>query len=342
MEKNFNINLKLHFQKHDFVNNAFFIEGGGTRGIYAVGIIKYLFDKNPYINLRDINIFGGTSVGSFLATALSLGCTNDDLIALTKIIDMNALIDSKYLFPITCYRFIRNGYLYDDTGRQNIVKQILNFKIADISKHLGVTITGTDLTFADLKTLIKTHPEIYKHLLINALDISTCDQLFMTTLDDKSDKIKLYTALLASSAIPLVFQPIVLYRDSDKHYNYVPTASTTKNYLVDGGMSSDNPLDYFLMNKEKFNDYNLWLLKFTRMPAYTNIDGIIQMIKQLITYFISGKNNLNTDLVRDTYEINTINLDLDTNVLEMYTPEQIQEAIKHIYQLCAEGKLSFE
>jgi predicted acylesterase/phospholipase RssA len=79
------------------VKNAFFIEGGGTKGVYAIGILKYLFDNNPHFSLADVNIFGGTSVGSYLATALSLGFQKDDMIEISKIIDISKLIDSKYI-----------------------------------------------------------------------------------------------------------------------------------------------------------------------------------------------------------------------------------------------------
>ncbi len=32
------------------VNLGFFINGGGTKGVFAIGVIKYLFEKNPHLD----------------------------------------------------------------------------------------------------------------------------------------------------------------------------------------------------------------------------------------------------------------------------------------------------
>ena len=329
--------------------NAFFIEGGGTRGVYAIGILKYLFENNPYFNLRDVDIFGGTSVGSFLAAALSLGYQKQDMIEICKIINIADLIDSKYRFMTTAYRFISQGHLYDDTARQEIVKKILDYKIDTIKTHLGidsVQFRGTDLTFGHLKILISSHPTIYKHLLINAVDISRSDQIFMTSLDDKYTDIKLFDAILASSSIPFVFKPVTLYfyPELNKYgYDLIVDAASTVNCLVDGAVSTGNPLDFFLLNDDNpvFSNYELWLLKFTSEPKYVKIDGISSLLKQTIEYSISGKNDIKMDLIQEHYHINIINLHSHAGTLDIYTVDQVISIIDDIYNKCVTGKLYF-
>lgn len=327
-------------QKLDIPKNAFIIEGGGTRGTYAIGILQYLFDENPYINLNKIDIFGGTSVGSFLAVPLSLGFNKQDLDALSKIIDVSALTEPGYKFMLTAYRFLSTGYLYDDTGRENIIKQILNYKIDKIREDLSMpNLIGENLTFGHLCKLIELQPQIYKHLLINAVDISRAEQIFMTTLDHTYDNIKLIDAILASSSIPFVFKPVNLYFDGTYHYNETP--NSTFNCLVDGGTSTGNPLDFFLLNRGIYSNYTLWLIKFTSEPQYVKIDSFKSMLNQLIEYTISGKNNTKMNLIENKYHTNIINLHSKAGTLDIYTQEQIQKIIQDIYQKCVNGELFF-
>lgn len=346
--ENLKIELKVKANNGRLVanKNAFFIEGGGTKGIYAIGILKYLFDENPCIDLNNVDIFGGTSVGSYLATALSIGYQKEDIIGLSKIINLSELIDSKYMFMVTLYRFTTSGYLYNDEGRQDIVQKILNYRINTIKEHLDLpansNFNGKDLTFGHLKKLMEKHPTIYKHLLINAVDISRNQQIFMSTLDNKWDNIKIYDAMLASSSIPFIFKGVTLnYQPDDDMYTYTQTHNSTINNLVDGGVSTNNPLDYFLLNNDQFIDYNLWLIKFTNHPKYVKIDGTITLLKQLAEYLISGKNDVKMDLVEEHYKINCINLHSCAGTLDIYTPDEVQKIIENVYEKCVSGKLYF-
>ena len=325
--------------------NAFFIEGGGTKGVYAIGILKYLFEENQYVNLDAVDLFGGTSVGSYLATALSIGYRKDDLAEITKNIDISSLVDSKYMFMSTLYRFFTLGHLYEDIGRENIIISIIEYKIDAINEHLGIIIKPKDLTFGHLKELNELYPTIYKNLLINVTDISRSIQIFMTTLSDKWSNIKIFDALLASSAIPFVFKPVTLYYNAQEDkYGYCEGYGDTINILVDGGVSTNNPLDYFLINKaydNKVLDYNLWLLKFTSHDQYVKVDSITSLLKQLVDYLISGKNDIKMDLVHEEYNINCINLHSTAKTLDIYTQEQIQQIITIIYNKCITGELYF-
>lgn len=332
--------------------NVFLIGGGGTRGIFAVGVLKYLFEDNPHYRLQDTSIFGGTSVGSFLAAALSLGFTKDDIMVMSKMVNLSDLVDSKWKFVVTAYRLFRQGHFYDDSGRQKISENILNYRIDAINTDLGLNnkITGKDLTFGHLKTLINTHPDIYKHLLVNAVDISRGQQIFMTTLNDKWLNIKLIDALMASSAIPFVYKPVdIFYYQSLDQYGYLPIG--VKNQLTseieglecewyDGGVSTNDPTDYFLINHNQYQDYHLWLLNFTHDNKYDKPTGIVSKIIQIINYLVSGKNNIKMELVYEAFKINTISLHTTGGTFDTYTPEQIQQIINDTYEQCVSGKIN--
>jgi hypothetical protein len=306
-----------------------------------LGLIKYLFNTNPYINLSDVNIFGGTSVGSFIATALSIGYNMDDFNKLSSILNINGLVDSKYLCFLTLCRFIKTGYLYKDCGRKTIVQQLLNIRMASIQNDLGLAIDSTDLTFGHLKKLITSHPKIYKNLIINMTDINVNQQIFMSTLDDSSSNIKIFDAMLASSAIPFVFEPSILYKYVDGSYGYENKPESTINHLIDGGASANSPIDICLLDCDMFKNYNLWLLKFTDMPKYVKIDGTISMLRQVLEYLINGKNNVKMEMIHHEYKINTIDLKCKSSTLDTFTPEQIVAMNQAIYDKCVSGELHF-
>ena len=155
------------------------------KGIFAVGVLKYLFDTNKHINLNRVDIFGGTSVGSFIALALSLGFTKEELIEFTENVNFDTLLDSSWMYWYSFYRLLFYKYLFDDTGRENIVKRIFEMKINTIRKYLALSdnFKTCDLTFENLKKLILLQPDIYKHIIINTLDINTGEEIFFTTMN---------------------------------------------------------------------------------------------------------------------------------------------------------------
>lgn len=322
--------------------NCFLIDGGGTKGIYALGVFKYLFEDNPYLNLNDIKLFGGTSVGSYLAAALSFGCKRDDILELSKQIDLSNLTDGKYLFFLTIYRFLTHGYMYGYDGRKNIIKQILDFKLKTIKEHLNIPVkqifTYEDLTFKHLRNLVLTHPEIYKHLLINTVDLSRGKQIFMTSMEEKWDDIKIVDGLMASSSIPYVFELIKMYYDpiNDK-YGYDNSSDYTLNTFADGGTSTNNPYEYLLVN-DNFADYNIWMLKFIKQPKYIKIDGATTLFNELLEFWICGKNHIAMEILDEKYDVNVINLHLTAGTLDIYTQEQIQNIIDKIYHECKKGE----
>lgn len=327
------------------VKNAFFIEGGGTKGVHAIGVIKYMFDHPSVLDLRQVKIFGGTSVGSYLATALSLGLDSADMSRLIDVIDIGGLVESKYWMPLTLYRLTSKGHLYDDAGRRRIAESVINLRFdrlrTDLEK-LGVDdlTAPSDLTFGHLSTLVKHYPDTYKDLLINAVDLNRHKQVFMTSLDENWSQISILDAMLASSAIPFVFKPTDFhYEPYTGIYHSEPIENSLPVTLVDGATSTNNPLDYFLLNPD--DDYHIWLLKFTAKKSYIRTKTNLEFFRSLIDYLIGGKNDLKSKLLADRCSVNVINLKSTAGTLDLYTTDQVREIVKEIYLQCCDGRFDW-
>lgn len=349
-------NVKVNFHSshrmiHDQMINtkrAFFIEGGGTRGLHAIGVLKFLFEKNSHFMLDEsVEIYGGTSVGSFIATALALGFSRDDILSVPDWIDLQKLFPPRYHFPVTVYRFFSSSHLYDNTELKNIIEKILSYRFHIIAQDLYNATDGnivvkkaTDLCFGHLKLLNTYNPTAYRHLIINTIDLNMCHQIFFTTLESTSYHIKLFDAMLASSALPFVFKPLRMYRTTEGVY-YPEAIDNTQHQcqLYDGGLSTNNPLDYFILNYSKLEGYDIWLLKFLATPVFTPITGFVSLLEQLLYYLIGGKNEIKTELLKDSYKFNIINICSQAGTLDVYTKEQVRAIIEHIYQKCKSGEL---
>lgn len=318
---------------------AFIFEGGGTKGIYSIGLLKYLFtDENAPIKLSDIYIFGGTSVGSYIAAALSLGYTIKELDGLTDDINISKLIDPWYYLPLTLTRLARYGYLYDSIGRTIVLDSLFKQIISGLKKDLNENISHKEITFGHLKTLIKMFPKKYKHLLINAVDLNNNEQIFFTTLNENSDNLTLYDALMASSAIPFAFEPTIIYRDNKKFYSK-NIGNLQKIIAIDGGTSNNNPLDYFMIDIKDYSDYDFHLLKYNSPSKYVDIKSNLTAMERIIFYWLSERNTVNMEVIGDFFNINIINLHVDKSPLYIPTNAEIKSIIITIIEQCNNNKI---
>jgi predicted acylesterase/phospholipase RssA len=340
--------VKFTHREQNANKRAFLIEGGGTKGIYAIGVVKYLLEgKNSYLKMSDVNVFGGTSVGSYIATALALGFDESDVDNLSENIDTTKLIDTGYWQLFSIYRLTTHGYLYNDIGRFDLINQILDRKFQKIKQDLNeinpeINVSkSTELTFGHVRMLITTKPHIYKHLLINAVDISREVQVFFTTLDAKSDNITLANAMLASSSIPLAYKTVDMFYDSETDsYDSVSNGNSTLNSLVDGGLASNNPLDYFLF-QENLADYAIHNLKFNPEPSYLKINSTFVLLHRIMDYLLGGVSETKTRILQEKCKLNLIDIGCRAGTFDMYTKTQVKEIIQKIYLECLQGEIEF-
>jgi predicted acylesterase/phospholipase RssA len=333
-----NIQIKQRYSAHH--QKAFLIAGGGTRGVYAIGLIKYLLGENPILDFKQVRIMAGTSVGSYFAAALSIGYNLEDIDYFVKNFRMDDMVDPKYLFMVSLFRFLRRGYLYNNQGRRRLIQEIINRRSQYLYEDLGEHVDASTFTLGHLRRLVHKYPDKYRHLIINVFDVSLQEEKFFTTFENNNDDIRLIDILLASSAIPFAFSPVYLYYYQDGYY-YQPigTSNGQLDCLLDGGLSSISPIDYFLINHHEFKDYQLWLLEFSGKSKYTPITGDWSLLEQMGNYLTGGKDDIKMELIHQDYHINTINLHCDQETLHIYTHEEIVRIVDQVYQECLEGKI---
>ena len=101
LDKNINKNIEEEINKL-CINpnkNTLVLCGGGMKGIYILGGLKYLEEHKL---LTHINTYAGTSFGGMLAFYLSIGYSIDELYKFTKNFDFSKSNDINFdiNFPI--------------------------------------------------------------------------------------------------------------------------------------------------------------------------------------------------------------------------------------------------
>jgi predicted acylesterase/phospholipase RssA len=165
----------------------------------------------------------GTSAGSIICLAVAVGWDLDELIPL--LVDK---INGKRIYYGSLFRSLLclpyYSYLFDQDIRYTILDIILS-KI------------GQDATFSDIGSNVD--------LIIVSTELVTG----ATILFNKSNtpNVKLKTAALASSSIPVLFKPIYIDKSDVKHF--IQGCLSNKEipdrlHLVDGGFSAYYPIDF--------------------------------------------------------------------------------------------------
>ena len=317
-------NIKSKSLERQSQRNAFIIEGGGTKGVYAVGILRYLMEENPVLDLSTVDVVGGTSIGGIIAAGLALGLNWSAIAEIMIDIHLEDLRDPRYMAPVSLTRLLTSGYAFRGAAREETVRLVL--EKANV----------TDITFGELAAKCNTESGYnYRHLIMNAVDLNHGRQVFMSSLDASWHKIRIRDAMLATSAIPFIFKHTTLYFDGSC-YNY-DTGEICR--LIDGGLDTNNPLDYFILHSA-LRDHKIWLLQFREDGTYDESVGLWSMIRQVYRFLLS-KTNIKMKFIEQSYNINTLNLKLNASSLRIYSQQEIQEIISSVYDKCRIGDYSF-
>lgn len=239
------IDNKLAFfseTRHAFGRSALLLSGGGALGFYHSGVIKALAEQNLLPN-----VIAGSSAGSIVAG--TIGVRTEEEIAEFFSDDSNVylnflgpsitkkdeedyspslLLPLEKVLPVTGYsylkdtlvmlnRFIDKKYVLDS----NILRDALRKNMGDYTFREAYDRTGriTNITVTPLKT------DDYPHLL----NYLTAPNVLM------------WSASLASCAIPLVFRPVELMA-KDKYGNIVPYYREGLKWS-DGSLECDLPME---------------------------------------------------------------------------------------------------
>lgn len=236
----------MGFLKHK--NIALALAGGGAKGAYAVGVIKYLWEQN----IRYYRSIIGTSTGALIATKTALACASgdqkhiDELEYIFRTIEKKdiAIPTRKFVYKLVgrggsfVLELIKNsnGSIYDNSPLQNLVNKYvsdddwdylikaakdpkkpieLGFHVSDLQKAEGITITN------------ETHPNIKD----------------------------LKQAIITSTSIPILF----------------PVSEINDKQLVDGGLTNVIPINSVFKSKY-YNSFDAIFTILLDPPTITKID----------------------------------------------------------------------
>ena len=167
-------------------NENLILSGGGVRGLYYLGFMKYFKDR-----LQQFKNLVGTSIGSFFAVAISLGYTEQEIRPhVLNILDYNRVKSLKV------FDFLENLGLDDGTKMEHYIKKMIRDKFGK-----------KELTF---KQLYETY---HKNVTITAISIE--DNCVIYFSKETHPLMKVWKAVRMAMTVPFLFKP---YTYKEKNY----------------------------------------------------------------------------------------------------------------------------
>jgi predicted acylesterase/phospholipase RssA len=220
---------------------AIVLGGGGLTGaVYEIGALRALDLLSANRSVTDFDVYVGTSAGSFVAAMTANGITPEEMmrvldrqpptpfpdVDLGAVLSLNVreLVTSAVAFPFRAARLTRR--LLGQVGRVSALDIVLGlaegmpsglYSGAGIESYVRAVLGGDERTddFRDLAA------ELY----LTATDLDTCERIVFGA--SGFDDVPISTAVRASTALPMVYQPV---RVGERE-------------LVDGGIVSTTNVD---------------------------------------------------------------------------------------------------
>jgi len=186
---NLYINCISNMSNRSYKNIVF--EGGGTRGLAYVGVLKSM---NNLDKLKYVKCITGTSIGSIFAVLAGCKCTNNEIdeYCVKFVSSLSILNDSIVKKTINFYTELglhSNQFIYDSIN--SLLEKKLNIKNITFKQYfektgIDITIVGTCMTN---RTTVYFNYKTYPNMEVSkAVQISTSIPLFFTIVkwDNKS------------------------------------------------------------------------------------------------------------------------------------------------------------
>lgn len=156
--------------------------GGGMKGIYILGGLKYLEEQNL---LTNIQTYTGTSFGGILSLYLNIGYTVDELYKFAKLFDFTKSTDIN--FDIN---YIFNNY------------SINTYDNLDVILNKSISLKNIDPNI----TLLELYKKTKKKLILCTVCIDTKESEYISyeTYPDLNIK----TAIKMTMSVPILFPPV--------------------------------------------------------------------------------------------------------------------------------------
>jgi predicted acylesterase/phospholipase RssA len=214
--------------------------GGFTGAVYEIGALRALDLLSVNRSVTDFDVFVGTSAGSFVAAMTANGISPEEMmrvldrqaptpfpeIALGTLLSLNLreLASKAAAFP---WRLAKVGYsLARHVGQVSALDVVLGIAEGLPSGlYSGEGVEGYVRRVLDDDGRTDDFRQLARRLYITATDLDTCERVVFGA--DGFDDVPISTAVRASTALPMVYEPV---RIGDRE-------------LVDGGLISTTNLD---------------------------------------------------------------------------------------------------
>lgn len=224
------------------------LSGGGARGSTYIGLLEALDELGVRQNLKAV---AGTSAGSIAALVIALGYTKEEARTIFLDTNMKSFLEQPERKDTWVPTFIKQGFAAVSGFRNNHAGLSSgNVLHAHLQKLVENKLGNPNATFADLAKKIKDQGELspFKNIYVMAADISGPGAKPVTLSHEHSPDTPLALAVLASSAFPGAFKPVLLPGNG----------STRQKELVDGGLVQNMPCvfhdaKYGLLNEQGEN-----------------------------------------------------------------------------------------
>jgi len=203
--------------------DTFILSGGGVKGIYYIGILKYLEELNIIKNIKNI---AGTSIGAFFGALISIGYTSKELADFVLLFDLSKIKNINFnnffsFFGLDCGNNLE--IILEKMFEHKKFNKNTTFKELYDTKNINLIITGACIN----------NKRCYYFSHIN------------------SPNMKIIEAIKISTAVPLYFNPVKydnkLWVDGGIVDNY--PIHIFKDNLI-------NTLGVYLTNKKIANEIN--------------------------------------------------------------------------------------
>lgn len=206
-------------QENQYENLVF--EGAGMRGLAYTGVITELNDQGILDNIQNV---GGTSAGSIVSLAISLGYTPEEITEIIYSTDFSKFNDAGFMFFSGLRRLKKNYGYYKGDKFVKWLERIIEEKTSN-----------PDITFQEL------HDQGFKDLYVVATSLNRQQNVVFSK--DTYPNMKVKHAIRASMSVPLYFQAVFVDKEGNVFDRSVATPDM--DLMVDGGITGNFPIDIF-------------------------------------------------------------------------------------------------
>jgi predicted acylesterase/phospholipase RssA len=287
--------------------NNLILSGGGVRGLYYLGFMKYFSG-----NLHSFKNLVGTSIGALFVVAIALGYYSEEL--QPHVIN---LIDYSKLKSMDLFNFLDNLGLDDGSKLEHFIKKMIRTKI-----------NRKDITFGELY-------ETYgKNIIIPVVCLENKEVVYLSK--DKFPHMKIWKAVRMSMGVPFLFKPFVY---KEKHY---VDGGIKHNFPIDLFDSSDTLGIDLSGQSRNSSGMNFEEFLFSLMDVVTrhkriinkqdviNLDSCYNPNKPLVAFQPEVQNNDILEAIEYSYEKIKVYFENIDNAIDMLCKSIVLEILDKV------------